>query len=152
MWDRLTKTRKTAKRKGEKRTWEKWEARQDKGWREQREKRGKTENKRENKMPKFAEEDLEHCLQNQVSCVCNYKGPCTGQRSKIKVVTLTVLVSSLYCQNCVCANFNCMCVNVLDRTFKQNCIKAGDSASTIVCEYILIHDWRHRVHSCMNIL
>lgn len=40
------------------------------------------------------------------------KGACTGQRSKIKVVTLTVLVASLYAQNCVCAHFTssvCQC-------------------------------------------
>lgn len=102
VWDRLTKTTETAKRKGEKRIWGKWEARRDKSWREWRQKRGRAENKRENKTPNFTEEDLEHCLQSQVSYVCNCEGPCTGQRSTIKVVTLTVLVGSLYCQNCVC--------------------------------------------------
>lgn len=59
------------KSRKEKRIWEKWEAQWDKSWQERREKRGGTENKRENKMPNFAKEDLEHCLQNQVSCVCN---------------------------------------------------------------------------------
>lgn len=54
-----------------------------------------------------AEEDLDSCLQNQASGVCLCKSPCTGQKSKIEVVTLTVLVSSLYCQNCVCV---CACV------------------------------------------
>lgn len=68
-------------------------------------------------MPNFTEEDLEHCLQKQVCCVCNYEGLCTGQRSKIKVVTLTVLIGSLYCQNCVCAHFSSSVrVNVPDRT------------------------------------
>lgn len=44
VWDRLTKTTETAKRKGEKRIGEKWEARRDKSWREWRQKRGKTGN------------------------------------------------------------------------------------------------------------
>lgn len=55
-------------------------------------------------MPNFMEEDLEHCLQNQVKCVCNCEGPCTGQWSTVKVVTLTILVVSLYCQNYVCVH------------------------------------------------
>lgn len=53
VWDRLTKTTETAKRKGEKRIWGKWEARRDKSWREWRQKRGRAENKRENKTPNF---------------------------------------------------------------------------------------------------
>lgn len=48
-------------------------------------------------MPNFAQEDLEHCLQSQASCVC-----ATGQSSAIKVVTLTGLVGSLYCQSSAC--------------------------------------------------
>lgn len=84
----------------------------------------KTENKRENKMPNFTEWDLEHCLQKQVSCVCNYKSPCTGQRSKIKVLTLTVLVGSLYCQTaCARAHFTssvCVSVSLIGQRPKLN--------------------------------
>lgn len=107
MWDRLTKTTETAKRKGEKRILEKWEAHWDKSWRRLRQKRARTENKRENEMTNFTEENLEHCLQSQVSCVCNCEGQCTGHCSAIKVVALTVLVCSSYCQNWVC-----VCVSV----------------------------------------
>lgn len=146
MWDRLTKTTETAERKGEKRIWEKWEAQRDKRWREWRQKGGKTRNKRENKMPNFTQEDLEHCLQNQVSCYCD--GPCTGQSTTIKVVTLTGLVGSLYCQNCVCVHILVkLCVwqcpwqgRILQN---QKCMKAGDSAARMVCGHVQLHDWRH---------
>lgn len=52
-------------------------------------------------------------------------GPCTGQTSKTKAVTLTVLVGSLYCQNCVCAHFSSnVFATVLKRTdFTQHCTK-----------------------------
>lgn len=102
MWEKLTKTTETAKTKGEKRIWEKRQARRDKSW--QSERGGRAENKRENKMPNFTEEDLdlEYCRQRNCAC----EGLCTGRRSRIKVVTLPVLVGSLFCQNCVCAHFS----------------------------------------------
>lgn len=153
MWDRLTQTTETAKRKGEKRI---WEARRDKSWREWIQKRGKTRNKGENKMPNFTREDLELCLQSQVSCVCNCEGPCTGQSTTIKVVTLTGLVSSLYCQNCVFGP-NLVCPWQDRIIHNQNCMKAGDPAATIVCGHVCQHDshvfsvWDTHVAHTLNI-
>lgn len=146
MWDRLTKTTETAKRKGEKRILEKWEAHWDKSWRRLRQKRARTENKRENEMTNFTEENLEHCLQSQVSCVCNCEGQCTGHCSAIKVAALTVLVCSSYCQNWVC-----VCVCVLDRTESyqtKKCMKAGESAATKSYEHVRL--WLTLVlHDCL---
>lgn len=91
-------------------------------------------------MPNFTQEDLEHCLQNQVSCASNCEGPCTGQTTTIKVVTLTGLVSSLYCQNWVFGpNLVQLCVSLTRQN--PNCVKAGDFVTTIVCGNV--HDRRH---------